>query len=267
MAELALISALIHLGGQKAMCDSDCRDHLQYTHTHIQTMHKHSHAHLHTESTNIHSMGTCVNTLQNVSTHTLVARYKQWCTKKKKKKKPTHPLAHHQAEKSVICVITECSQIVISAVAPTDLETSPDLFISPEKRPCSVWLKTFLPWPKINYFKSAAKHNLDLSLTKRCFLIAVKLFFFTGWTELCSYRNMLLCVPPVLSSSNQLCLFSSYLLFLLPTRFFSSSGAKQNAGGGCHRQIKSLLLMQCSDIEKIEAAQAPAQFREKASNF
>lgn len=50
------------------------------------------------------------------------------------------------------------------------------------------------------------------------------------------------------------CLFSSYLLHLLSTGFFSSSGAKQNAGGGCHRQIKSLLLMHCSDMEKIDAA-------------
>ena len=37
----------------------------------------------------------------------------------------------------------------------------------------------------------------------------------------------------------------------------SSSGAKQNADGGCRRQIKSLLLMQCSDMEKMEAAPKP----------
>lgn len=35
---------------------------------------------------------------------------------------------------------------------------------------------------------------------------------------------------------------------------FSSSGAKQNAGGGRHRQINSLQLMRHSDMEKIDAA-------------
>lgn len=41
-------------------------------------------------------------------------------------------------------------------------------------------------------------------------------------------------------------------------------------GGGCHRQIKSLLLMHCSDIEKIEAApqrRLQLNLEEKASNF
>lgn len=39
--------------------------------------------------------------------------------------------------------------------------------------------------------------------------------------------------------------------------------------GGCHRQIKSLLLMHCADMEETGAAppkQAPAQFRGRKKN-
>lgn len=60
MAELALISALIHRGGQKAMCDNDCRTTYNTNNTRALTP--------------THSMATCVDTLPKVSTHTLVAR-------------------------------------------------------------------------------------------------------------------------------------------------------------------------------------------------
>ena len=58
MAELALISALIHRGGQKAMCDNDCRTTYNTNNTRAVTP-------THT---------ACVDTLPKVSTHTLVAR-------------------------------------------------------------------------------------------------------------------------------------------------------------------------------------------------
>lgn len=37
-------------------------------------------------------------------------------------------------------------------------------------------------------------------------------------------------------------------------KVFSSSGAKQNAKGGCQRQIKALMLMHCSNMKKTDAA-------------
>lgn len=46
------------------------------------------------------------------------------------------------------------------------------------------------------------------------------------------------------------------LVSLLFTRILSSSEAKQKAKGGCQRQIKSLMLMHCGNMEKIKAAQA-----------
>lgn len=73
------------------------------------------------------------------------------------------------------------------------------------------------------------------------------------------------------STSKPLLPFICILFTLFVFRqVFSSSGAKQNAGGGCHRQIKSLLLMHCSDMEKIEAApqrRLQLNLEEKASNF
>lgn len=52
MAELALISTLIHLGGQKAMCDNDCRTtYNMRTHTPTQTMCVHADTYMHKELT------------------------------------------------------------------------------------------------------------------------------------------------------------------------------------------------------------------------
>lgn len=135
------------------------------------------------------------------------------------------------------------------AFAPTDSENSPDLGLV------------------------AAKHNLVLILPK-------KKFSDCGWPmdeHKCVARTQ---EPSTMHATMCNQVFTSEPLFLficiLFTLFvfhqvFSSSGAKQNAGGGgCHRQIKSLLLMHCSDIEKIEAApqrRLQLNLEEKASNF
>lgn len=76
-----------------------------------------------------------------------------------------------------------------------------------------------------------------------------------------------------MQASHSVCLHPIYSIHFET----SSSGAKQKAAGGwgaeergCHRQIKSLLLMHCGDMEETGAApqtQAPAQFEEKAPNF
>lgn len=106
------------------------------------------------------------------------------------------------------------------------------------------------------------KHKTLLSLAKK---YVIRLL----WTD----------PSPEEHASITFCLFVSHLFHTFLNEVLCSSGAKQKAAGGggggaeergCHRQIKSLQLMHCGDMEETGAApqtQAPAQFGEKAPNF
>lgn len=72
-------------------------------------------------------------------------------------------------------------------------------------------------------------------------------------TWYCVFSHLQASIYNLLNKMQFVFIFILFTLFVFH-QVFSSSGAKQNAGGGCHRQIKSLELMLCSDMEKIEAA-------------